>query len=315
MSDRPLVVLKFGGSVLRGEDDLPAIAAAIGAVVAVGQRVVAVVSAMGGSTDNLLCRAKRVCPDPEPSALSSLLATGEAASAALLALALNRAGITAAVLDPGRVGPVTTGPLLDADPVSFDRVTTLGILVDQPVAVMPGFVGRDRSGAFSVLGRGGSDLTALVVAHALGASRCLLVKDVDGIYESDPSARPGRRSHGAAADQAGPRPRRYKLLSWDSALRLGGKVTQPKALEYARSHDLSFEVGGLSVVSTSAADGAPRVRQQIGGTAGQAGRMGWLAGYCRLRVVNDRIPAGEPEWPTTIVGPGPTMLDNHSPRS
>jgi hypothetical protein len=43
--------------------------------------------------------------------------------------------------------------------------------------------------------------------------------------------------------------------------------------------------------------------------------MGWLAGYCRLRVVNDRIPAGEPEWPTTIVGPGPTMLDNHSPRS
>ena len=288
MSERPITVLKFGSSILRDEGDLPAVVGEVGALAAAGHRVVAVVSAMGGSTDDLLGRAGRICSNPDSSALSSLLATGEATSAALLAMALNRGGIPAAVLDPGRVGPVTRGPLLDAEPVSFNREITLSTLSNRPVAVMPGFVGRDRGGEFSLLGRGGSDLTALVVAHFLGAERCRLVKDVDGIYESDPSvgARNGcRRGHsdegpavaGGAQRRDPARPRRYELLSWDGALRLGAKVTQPKALEYARTHRLSFEVGAMGGVTDEA----------IGTAAARR----------------------------TLVGPGPTLLEDLVPES
>src|SRR5207244_13266821 len=104
------------------------------------------------------------------------------------------------------------------------------------------FVGRTREGGASLLGRGGSDLTALFLAKHLYADRCRLVKDVAGLYERDPS-------HG------GPRPRRYGSLTWDDALQLEGGVVQHKALRFAREHHVVFEVATLGAVEATRVGG------------------------------------------------------------
>ena len=244
MSDRQLVVLKFGSSVLRSESHLPVVAEEIKRHVDRGLAVVAVVSAIGNSTELLIEQARALGHDAGvgptgrapgkaaavDSALAALLGTGEAAAAALVGLALDRIGVTFTVLDAGRVGPFTRGPQLDAEPCAFDSGNVKRALADRPVAILPGFVGRDENGNFSLLGRGGSDLTALFVAHSLKATRCRLLKDVDGIYDADPS-------------RSAAKPRRYAALNWDEALRLDAGVLQRKAVLFAHRHRIPFEVG------------------------------------------------------------------------
>jgi homoserine dehydrogenase len=183
----------------------------------------------------LLEQANRLFGDPEPSGLAALLATGEATSAALLALALDRAGIPATLLDPWRVGLRTSGPLLDAEPTEINRQEIYRALEERPVVVLSGFVGYDREGCTSLLGRGGSDLTALFVAQRLGAGICRLIKDVGGLYEWDPVSGEGAR--------------RYARITWEDTLRLGGRVVQEKTVLYAQRFGISFEVGGLCAAS------------------------------------------------------------------
>jgi len=273
MSRPPLTVLKFGSSVLRSEADLPVVVAEIEACLRAGSRVVAVVSAIGSGTEALLARAGKLgclpaaalkaawsrpaTPAPAPfaageAALAALLATGEATSAALLGLALDLAGVPSTVLDAGRVGPFTRGPQLDAEPCALDARAVLRALDARPVAVLPGFVGRDDDGNFSLLGRGGSDLSALFVARELAASGCRLLKDVDGIYEHDPA-------------QAGPRPRRFATLSWEHALQLDETIVQRKAVQYAYRHRMPFEVGRCAdratVIGTPDSRFAPHARR------------------------------------------------------
>jgi acetylornithine deacetylase len=230
MSRHPLVVLKFGSSVLGTERDYAAAVAGIQRHLQRGERVLAVVSALKGATDRLLADAHFFGPEPEPAATASLLATGESASAARLALALDAAGVEAALLDPGAIGLMTHGPLLDADPVAVNGDAVGRALEHSGVAVVAGFYGRDSAGGYALFGRGGSDLTALFLAHRLGATSCRLVKDVDGVYEHDPTA------GGGAA-------RRYEQLSWDDALKLGSRVVQPKTLHFARRERIEFDVG------------------------------------------------------------------------
>lgn len=223
-----IVVLKFGSSVLGEDEDLPIAVHEIYRCLREGKRVVAVVSALGKTTDRLLAQAKGMTGTPDPTSLAALLATGEATCAALLTLALDRAGIPASLLDPWRVGLRTEGPLLDAEPLELNRRELFRALEAKPVAVLSGFVGQDPEGRTSLLGRGGSDLTALFVAHRIGAETCRLIKDVDGLYEADPAK--------VAA------PRRYTHISWDDAANLGGRIVQPKAIRYAQRFGLSFEV-------------------------------------------------------------------------
>jgi acetylornithine deacetylase len=236
MGGHPLTVLKFGGSVLGTARDYAAAVADVRRHLRRGERVLAVVSALKGATDSLLADAHYFGPAPEPAATASLLATGEAASAARLALALNAAGVEAALLDPGAVGLTTHGPLLDADPVAVNDEALRHALERSGAAVVPGFFGRDTSGGYALFGRGGTDLTALFLAHCLGARSCRLLKNVDGVYDHDP-AEPGGR--------AGRKPRRYEEISWDDALKLGSRVIQPKALHFARRERVEFEVGAV----------------------------------------------------------------------
>src|SRR5690242_2730081 len=111
-------VLKFGGSVLRNDDDLAGVVHEIYRYWRRGERILAVVSAFQGKTDELLERARSIDAHPDPNALASLLLTGEATSAALLGLALKRSGIPVKVLTPEQVGIVTDGDPLDAQPVA-----------------------------------------------------------------------------------------------------------------------------------------------------------------------------------------------------
>ncbi len=233
MSTNPIIVLKFGSSVLESEADLPRVVSEIYRHVRAGQRVVAVVSAFGDTTDRLLQRVEAWGVEHDPRAVAALLATGEAESGALLGLALDRAGVPSSVWTAHDLGLQTTGSRLDAAPVTFNVDDLRARLERTPVVVTPGFVGIDASdGGATLLGRGGSDLTAVVIATQLLAA-CRLVKDVDGLYESDPN------------DPNGPTPRRYATITIDDALALDAAIVQPKAIRAAARAGRTFMVGGL----------------------------------------------------------------------
>ena len=229
-----IIVLKFGSSVLRDESDLPRVVHEIYRAWRTGRRVLAVVSAFGNMTDELLRRAESLCEQPEQSALAALLATGEATAAALLGLSLSRAGIPFRVLDPAQAGLRTIGDHLDAELVGVDAGRLRNEL-QRAVVVLPGFVGRDEAGAATLLGRGGSDFTALFLAHKLGGC-CVLVKDVDGIYTSDPA-------------RSGARPLRFAEATYETACRVGDRVVQAKAVRFAAARGLRFNVTAIGATS------------------------------------------------------------------
>src|SRR5207249_7257626 len=135
--------------------------------------------------------------------------------------ALRRAGIPARVFDAAQVGLRTVGGRLNADPIAVDsaRLTSES---RKSIVVLPGFVGRGESGDTTLLGRGGSDLTALFLAHRLSA-QCVLIKDVDGLYTSDPACPSMRLS-------------RFTEVTYETAARLGGAIVQLKAVRFAQAH-------------------------------------------------------------------------------
>src|SRR5947209_14641846 len=132
----PIIVLKFGSSVLRSEDDLPRAVHEIYRWYRQGHRVVVVVSAFAETTDKLLKKAESRAASPDAWATAALVSTGEDYSAALLALELDRAGIPAAVLDAHSIGLETCGPRLNADPVCLNTEVLLRHLQERPIAVV-----------------------------------------------------------------------------------------------------------------------------------------------------------------------------------
>lgn len=230
MSESPLVVLKFGGSVLLDENRLRIAVHEIYRWRREGNRVLAVVSALAGRTEELIGRCDALSPDASPAAKAAYIASGELESASLLGIHLDRAGIPARVLTPAAVGFIATGNALDADPNRIDRGPIDDALATEGVVVFPGFVAVDEHGALVTLGRGGSDLTAVYLAYELGAARCRLVKDVDGLYERDPAS-------------AGPKPRRFGFASYTDASATDGSIIQHKAIAFAEDRGLGIELG------------------------------------------------------------------------
>jgi len=227
MSTANIVVLKFGSSVLRTNRDLPQVVHEIYQVWRKGDRVAVVVSAFGDTTDQLLHRATSICAEPDEVVLASLLATGETTASALLALALQRAGIPAKVFDAAQAGLLTTGSVTDAELIALNT-ERLQLELQHFVIVLSGFVGRDGENRTTLLGRGGSDLTAAFVAQKI-CGRCVLVKDVDGLYVSDPAKNLNR-------------PARFREVTYETAGRIGSPLIQPKAIQFAAAHRLSLTV-------------------------------------------------------------------------
>jgi homoserine dehydrogenase len=223
-----IVVLKFGSSVLRSSADLPIAVDEIYRHVRAGRRVVAVVSAFAGVTDSLIERAHGVGGHADPYAYAALVGSGEIESAAMLALSLAQHGVPARLLPPEQFTLRAHGDPLDAEPHDFDEALLRETLGQVPAVVVPGFVAHDECRRTLLLGRGGSDFTALFLAGRLGAD-CILVKDVDGLYERDPAS-------------AGPPPRRFTQVTWDDALRVAGRLVQPKTIRFAHLQRQSFSV-------------------------------------------------------------------------
>jgi aspartate kinase len=191
----PIVVLKFGGTSLASPLRVRRAAARVRAQRRRGRRVVVVVSAAGHETDRLLTRIGAVA-GRDPAAgreADRILATAEDRSAGLLALALLGIGVSARSLRGGEAGIGAAGPF-GAGGVRRVIASELDRLLDQGIVpVVSGFQGEREDGETVTLGRGGSDISAVVIAAALDAAVCHIVTDVDAIYDSDPRRNPDAR--------------------------------------------------------------------------------------------------------------------------
>ena len=254
---RPVTVFKFGSSVLAHPGRFARVAEEVKSEVECGRKVVAVVSAMAGLTDSLIAAGETVAPVVPDDFAGPLLATGEEASVALLALALATSGVRVRGLTVRQLGIRTRGALGDADPVSVDTGRLASLLQVCEAIVVPGFLGVDATGATSLLGRGGSDLTALFLGHALRASEVCLVKDVDGIFPRDP------KRFGATE--------RLRQVSWDRLRRIGGGVVQEKAIAFAARHGVRFRVAALGSAGTVVGERPPTPGGVFSGASRGAG--------------------------------------------
>ncbi len=229
-----IVVLKFGSSVLESWSDVPSAVHEIYGWYRSGHRVIAVVSAVGRTTNWPIAQAAELSPSPEPYALAELLATGERNAAALLGIALDRAGIPARVVDPREIHLTAQGKPLDSEPTLIGQSKLQELLAATPVLVVPGFFGHDAQGRLHLLGRGGSDLSAAYLASVTQAKRCRLIKDVDGVYDCDPAMALDAPAH------------RYAMLDYETAIRVAAPLIQPKAVRFLERHGASAEVAGLT---------------------------------------------------------------------
>ena len=188
-----LIVQKYGGTSVADADMIINVARRMARVKKGGVNVVAVVSAMGETTDDLISLAHLVSSNPDPRELDLLLSTGELVSCTLLTMALRTLGFDAISLSGPQAGIHTDTMYGKAriHRIDIDRVTTE--LQNDRLVVVAGFQGVSENQDVTTLGRGGSDTTAVALAAALGADRCEIYTDVEGIYTADPRVVPQAR--------------------------------------------------------------------------------------------------------------------------
>src|SRR6266581_4552886 len=186
LTDAALVVQKYGGTSVGSAARIRRVSRRIADTVKRGQQVVAVVSAMGHTTDRLIALANSVNPEPPARELDMLVANGETITAPLVAMCLQGMGVPAVSLSGAQAGVRTSehhsrARIRDIKP---DRI--IEALNKKQVPVVAGFQGVTEELEITTLGRGGSDTTAVALAAALGAEVCEIYTDVDGIFTADP---------------------------------------------------------------------------------------------------------------------------------
>jgi aspartate kinase len=235
--------MKFGGTSVADAERIKRAARRIVAQREAGRKVVAVLSARGQTTDELIAMAEEVSPTPDPREMDMLLSTGERISCALCAMAINDLGHRAISLTGSQAGIVTDtshtkARILD---VRADRIRQA--LDEDLVVLVAGFQGVSTSRDVTTLGRGGSDTTAVAVAAAVGAEVCEIYTDVAGVFTADPRIVPGAR--------------KLPMVSFEEMLEMaasGAKVLQLRSVEYADLHGVrihcrsSFDDGPGTVV-------------------------------------------------------------------
>lgn len=180
------IVVKFGGSSLADAGRIQNAAKRIAALREAGHQIVAVVSAQGDTTDDMIVNAARIHTDPPPREMDAYLAAGEQMSAALMAMALQKMGLPAVSLTGMQAGLMTDGVHSDARVLGLKNDRVLRELEKENIVVVAGFQGVDGAGDITTLGRGGSDTTAVALAAFLKAAVCKIYTDVDGVYDRDP---------------------------------------------------------------------------------------------------------------------------------
>ncbi len=235
--------MKFGGTSVADAERIKRAAGRIVAQRESGRRVVAVLSARGQTTDELIAMAEEVSPTPDPREMDMLLSTGERISCALCAMAINDLGHRAISLTGSQAGIVTDTSHTKARIVDVRANRIREALDDDRIVLVAGFQGVSTSYDVTTLGRGGSDTTAVALAAAIDAEVCEIYTDVAGVYTADPRIVPNAR--------------KLPFLSFEEMLEMaasGAKVLQLRAVEYARTHGVrlhcrsSFEDGPGTVV-------------------------------------------------------------------
>ena len=226
-----LIVQKYGGTSVGNTERIKKVAARVAQYRAKGDRIVVVVSAMSGVTDNLIKLAKELMPLPNEREMDMLLATGEQTTIALTAIALHSLGIPAMSLTGAQAGIVTDGVHTKAKIQNITPKKIHELLNEGQVVIVAGFQGQTIEGQVTTLGRGGSDLTAIALAAALKADLCQIYTDVDGVYTADPRIVPSAN--------------KLEEISYDEMLELaslGAKVMQSRSVEFAKKFEVVFEV-------------------------------------------------------------------------
>ncbi|AYQ30099.1 MULTISPECIES: aspartate kinase [unclassified Polaromonas] len=230
-----LIVHKYGGTSMGSTERIRNVAKRVAKWARAGHQMVVVPSAMSGETNRLLGLAKELAPtkpgDAYSRELDALAATGEQASSALLAIALQAEGMQAVSYAGWQVTIKTNNAYTKARIESIDDERVRGDLNAGKVVIITGFQGVDDGGNVTTLGRGGSDTSAVAVAAALKAHECLIYTDVDGVYTTDPRVVPeARRLHTVSFEE---------MLEMAS---MGSKVLQIRSVEFAGKYKVPLRV-------------------------------------------------------------------------
>ena len=230
-----LIVHKYGGTSMGSTERIRNVAKRVAKWVRAGHQIVVVPSAMSGETNRLLGLAKELAPEKTSDAyhreLDMLASTGEQASSALLAIALQAEGMLSVSYAGWQVPIKTNSAFTKARIESIDDKKVRADLAAGRVVIVTGFQGIDPEGNITTLGRGGSDTSAVAVAAAMGAAECLIYTDVDGVYTTDPRVVPeARRLHTVCFEE---------MLEMAS---MGSKVLQIRSVEFAGKYKVPLRV-------------------------------------------------------------------------
>ena len=248
------IVMKFGGTSMAGTERIRRVANIVRKQQAAGHEVAVVVSAMAGETDRLVGFCREANPLFDPAEYDVVVASGEQVTSGLLALTLQAMGCKARSWLGWQIPVHTVEAHAKARVASIDAKTMVAAMEAGEIAVIPGFQGLSDAGRVTTLGRGGSDTSAVAVAAAIGADRCDIYTDVDGVYTTDP--------------RIAPRAGRLERVSFEEMLEmasLGAKVLQTRSVELAMAQGVRL------VVRSSFED--PEAGNAPGSEWGQAGTL------------------------------------------
>ena len=224
-----VIVQKFGGTSVGDLERIQNVAKRVSKSVKEGHQVVVVVSAMSGETNKLVGYTEFFGENPERSEVDMVLSSGERVTAALLSIALNQIGHKATSMTGRRAGIVTDAAHTRARIERIDPTPMKTALAEGKILVIAGFQGVNEEGLVTTLGRGGSDLSAVAVAGAIGADLCEIYTDVEGIYTTDPRIEPTAK--------------KLNNISYDEMLELaslGAKVLQSRSVELAKKLNVNL---------------------------------------------------------------------------
>lgn len=226
-----LIVCKFGGTSVASPERIQMVAKKLIAKKQAGHQVVAVVSAMGKTTDELVGLAASLNDNPPAREMDRLLSTGEQVSMTLLAMAIEARGYKAMSFTGRQAGIETDGTHAKAKIVKVHNERIMEAIAAGAIPVVAGFQGIDANGDITTLGRGGSDTSAVALAVALGADICEIYTDVDGVFTADP--------------RIVPKASRIPVIGYDEILEMsscGSKVLALRCVEYAQRFNMPLHV-------------------------------------------------------------------------
>ena len=226
-----LIVQKFGGTSVADTERLRNVARIITETYKAGNQVVAVLSAQGDTTDDLIQKAEEINPKASAREMDMLLSTGEQISVSLCAMAIEALGYPVISLTGWQSGISTNTVSGDARIRKVDTERIEAELNQKKIVIVTGFQGIDRNKNITTLGRGGSDTSAVALAAVLGADLCQIYTDVDGVYTADP-----RKVAGA---------RKLDEVTYNEMLELatlGAQVLHNRSVELARKYNVKMEV-------------------------------------------------------------------------